>query len=255
MVASPQLEGVGLGELIRELVGETFEAISSSQLTQRRQRAELLSLAQLSADDYAAREVTEDAVDGLLGHLFPSDDAERHHVLEVGAPYRPEAEGVPEEPPIRALTGIRLEVGDFAAVASKPSCHALMAPGVEAVRAWGARTLAERELALLRELARAGIPTVAVHKGRLQVKATYSLAESDSEAEDPSVAAGPHRDSALDGRLRAAIKGEPMDDVRAPLPAARPRLLVRLADERRADVKNLAVNVFGDVELEFILRD
>jgi hypothetical protein len=276
MATPPDVEGVGLGELIQQLVGETFEAITASQVEQQRQREELLSLAALSTEDYAAREVGEEAVDSCLGRLFPSASQETSNAIGIGSPYRPATEEADEDPPIRAVTGIRLAVGDFAEVSSKPACrHALMAPGVAAVRAWARRELAQHELTALRDLARTGIPRVAVQKGRLQVKATFSLdpadspaggdesrgaadagprtAASDRRAPEPAAERG-RRSDVLGHRLRSVLRGGAVEEA-GPRPAAQRRLLVHPADERRADVRGLAVDVFGAVELEFVLRD
>jgi hypothetical protein len=229
-------EEMGFAEFAARLIEETFAAIVTSGLDQQRALDALAATAALSAEAYAAREITAEEITAELSQLFPPLGG-RPYVLAAGAPYTPAADNTVEAPAFAQLLGVTLDRTDYTvgrtATTLRPSA-------IEKLRGAAGLRLATLRLATLRGLLRLGAPRIVVDAGLIKARLVFRVVRL-ADAEKPAVKsrlASPLRP------LRALAAGAP-----AELNAL--RFTVRQASDRAPQTSQLSADVFGEVELRF----
>ncbi len=217
---------VGFGEFTARLISDVFDAVVASQLAQEQRLAELVAAAEWTVEEFAERVIADEEAKEELANLFPGRSVKAATSVVAGAPYRPARAGTPEEPPVEEVLGLRLVRGDYA---TRRRQTVFTRRGVARVADAVRVRIADARHQAVREMVRRGLPRVIADGGRVNSKLTYEIVESNRQQPAPSGADLPV--------LGAA--------------PARLRLLVRPADERAPQTRELQINVFGEVEISF----
>ncbi len=221
---------IGFGEFTARLISDVFDSVVASQFAQEQRLAELIAAAELPVEEFADRVVTDDETYEELANLFPGGSPQLPTSIVPGAPYRPARAGVEEEPPVEAVLGLKLRRGDYYTKRTKRGRTIVLGRrGVARVAAAVRTRLAEARHRTVREMVRRGLPRVIADAGRVNSKLTYEVVEAEPAGPAPAAATYP---------VVAA-------------PPSRLRLIVRPADERAPQNRELQVNVFGEVEISF----
>jgi type II secretory pathway pseudopilin PulG len=165
---------LGFAEFASTLISETLNAIVTSILTQEKQAAQLEQQAQLSIEEYAAENLTDEIVRAEVIRLFPSSiGAVDKSSVDAGEPYSRETE---ERPNIYNKTGYKISKGDLtvnqgkAVIGSVGYTHIFAATKV---------VLAKQHLSILKTVVARGIPRVIVDNGHITSKLTLRV-EADT---------------------------------------------------------------------------
>jgi hypothetical protein len=258
---------LGFTEFVSSLLAEVMQAVVANQADQERRRAELLAAASSSAEVFAEQHVSEADVEVELARLFPSTAEDRPHDAARGTPVKLDPDrGVLDGPPYEALLGVRLAATDVSAETGR-----LLARGERRLATAARAALAERELAVLRDVAERGLPRVVVDHGRISARLTFEALQvrAETEPDGDDVVATDERGTTDPGD-RTVTTGPTVSRLARPnplvlagklpslkLPGVVPKVLedvrlkVHTADERDAEPATGSARLYGEVELSF----
>jgi hypothetical protein len=169
---------MGFAEFASTLISETLNAVVTSMLTQEKQAAQLEQQAQLSAEEYAKENLTEDIIRAEILRLFPSSTGTPDKsAVDAGEPYTSNKE-TGESPPIYNITGYKITKSDLTGDRGKP---VISTAGYNNILAAARLALAMQHLAVIRTVVSRGIPRVYVDNGQITSKLTLRF-EVDSTA-------------------------------------------------------------------------
>jgi hypothetical protein len=173
---------IGFAEFASTLISETLTAVVTSMLTQEKQAAQLEQQAQLSAEEYAKENLTDDIVRAEILRLFPSSSGNADKsTVDAGEPYANNKEKG-ESPPILSKIGYRLAKGDLTVNMGKT---VISTAGYNNISAAARSVLALQHLAVIKTVVSRGIPRVYVDNGQITSKLTLRF-EANSTASSTS---------------------------------------------------------------------
>jgi hypothetical protein len=239
---------LGFTEFVSSLLSEVLSSIVAAQSEQDQRVAELITLAELTFEEFEEQLADED-VESYLASVFPPSDESRPHDAVSGSPYRPAGDDGSERPPFERVLGVTFDNRDFNA-----DRGTLLARGSRKVRDAARSQLARSQHGTVQALVAQGIPRVLVDAGRISAKLTF---EALQYREEPAGGDAPATAGMAEGALIGAhdvvmIGRLPLTNVAAVLPQVLRdvRMRVRAADDRKEGTST-RTNVYGEVELTF----
>ncbi|MGD6851558.1 MAG: hypothetical protein ACQCN6_05800 [Candidatus Bathyarchaeia archaeon] len=172
---------MGFAEFTSTLISETLNAVVTSILTQEKQAAQLAAQAQLSAEDYAKENLTDDLVRAEILRLFPSSSGNADKsAVDAGEPYTNNNE-TGESPSIYNKIGYTITKGDLTGDRVNRGKTVFSTAGYNNISAAARLALAKQHLAVIQTVVSRGIPRVYVDNGQITSKLTLRF-EADSTA-------------------------------------------------------------------------
>jgi hypothetical protein len=246
-MAEAKLNQLGLAEFVAGLISETFEAISVSMESQLMRQAELVRAAELDPEEYAAKHITEDAVDQACMELFGAVD--NTTLIVRGGAYIP-GKGDDENPPIKRQLGIELETpADFQKMNNG---YQLTEQGAARIRKEIRLQAAQFHQETLRLVLNKGLPRILIDSGRILSKVTFNVTESESEATPPAAVSAAGNLKTAEINNIAAFKTNLINRLgitRKNLLLPNTQLKVKPAADDKSQTST--TNVYGEVEISF----
>ena len=214
---------LGFAEFASTLISETLNAIVTSMLTQEKQVAQLEQQTQLTPEQYAKENFTDEIVRAEILRLFPKpQDTAGKSAVDEGEPYTPSKETA-EDPAIYDKTGYRMTKGDTAVVQGKT---VITSAGYAHILAATQRVLAIQHLSVLKTVVARGVPRVYVDNGHITSKLTLRF-ETGTTAPTTNTTA-------------SRIAGVNL-----------PRLVAQPVNANRPEYLTLKADVLSEVEITF----
>jgi hypothetical protein len=171
---------LGFAEFTSVLISEILKAVVNSILIQEKNVAELEQEALSSPEEYANRNLTDDAVRAEVIRLFPHSTGRKDKsAVDPMEPYDASKE---ETPPIFKKIGYTIQKSDLAAVKGKT---AISAAGYNNIFAATRIELAKQNLNALKTVVKRGIPRVYVDNGHVSSKLTLRLENEAASTPSP----------------------------------------------------------------------
>ncbi len=184
-VSTAKSAEMGFAEFASTLISETLNAVVTSILTQEKQVAQLAQQAQLSAEEYAKENLTDDILRAEILRLFPSSTGTPDKsAADAGEPYTSNKE-TGESPPIYSKTGYKITKSDLTVDRVNRGKTVISTAGYNNILAAARLALAMQHLAVIRTVVSRGIPRVYVDNGQITSKLTLRF-EVDSTASSTS---------------------------------------------------------------------
>jgi hypothetical protein len=163
---------LGFAEFASTLISETLSAVVTSILTQEKQAAELEQQAQLSPEEYAKENLTEELVRAELLRLFTSSTGkEDKSSVDVGELYTINKE-TGESPAISQKTGYKITKTDVTSTQNRLYINQV---GYNHIYSAVRLALATQHLSLISTVIARGIPRVYVDNGHIKSKLMLRL--------------------------------------------------------------------------------
>jgi hypothetical protein len=232
---------LGFAEFAAQLIGEVFEAVTTSRAEQDQRISEIKEVCSLGTGDFAARFVGDDAVESELERLFPPTSMKLRHGAQTGAPYTPEGDKRQESPPFRRRLDVSLSRDDYVVHRDRRLSASLNASGARRIREAVRERIAVARQGELVALLQEGLPRVVVDSGRVNAKLTFEVL-SVEEGEQPERRERLIRPLVPLGKLHGFT---PADASKAL------RIVVRQAEADAPQTSTIRANVFGEVEITF----
>lgn len=175
---------MGFAEFASTLISETLNAIVTSILTQEKQAAQLEQQAQLTPEEYAKENLTDDLIRAEITRLFPHPTgAAGKSGIDKGEPYTNSKE-TGENPAIFNKTGYKITKGDLTV---NQENMAISDNGYSNIAAAIRLNLARQHLAILQSVIARGIPRVYVDNGYISSKLALRFeTNTTTQATQPS---------------------------------------------------------------------
>lgn len=242
MPTVPDPTEIGFTEFVAKLVADSFDGIVASLAEQERRHAEAAEAAALDEEDFADGYIDSTRVQGELAQLFPAREPGRRHGVYEGAPYEPAGERGSERPPFGAALDLVLGREDYV-VQKERRETTLTAVGVHRIERAAALRVAREQLVGLRALVRRGLPRVMVDSGRIKAKVSYRVVRDEAYEEETEARRRTQGNDPVDPSTGIRFGHQRL--------APELRLVVRPIDERAPEANGLAVDVLGEVEINF----
>jgi hypothetical protein len=216
----PKVTELGFAEFASTLISETLNAVVTSILTQEKQAAQLEQQAQLSAEEYAKENLTDEIVRAEVIRLFPHATKKEKSAVDAGEPYTASKEG--EDPAILKKVGYEMLKTD---VSQNQKVMSINETGYGHIFNAVKLNLATLHLNLLKAVVARGIPRVYVDNGHISSKLMLRL-----EAET----------STQTSTTGSKISGTGIR-----------RLIAQPVNVNRPEFLSLKADVLGEVEITF----